>query len=95
MKKNILISIDHPLVSAILFDDGKETDRITWEDDNNLSLNLLEKIDKLLMGNDLEIEEINEIKVDSLQTTYSSTRIAKILANTTNYYLTNCQKNVE
>ena len=95
MKNSILISIKHPLVSVILFGGKKKMDEITWKDNNDLSLNLLKNIDNLLSKNKLKIKMVNKIEVNSLQTTYSSSRIAKIVAKTTNYYLTNCHKNVK
>lgn len=95
MKKNILISLDNSLITLSLVEKGRELDKLTWKDENNLSLNLLKRIDDILLKNKLKIEEIEKIEVDSLQTTYSATRIAKIVAKTTNYYLTNCQKSVK
>lgn len=64
-------------------------DKIRWEDSNNLSLNLLANIDNLLKKNKVKKEQLNNIDVDSDQTTCSSTRIARTVAEAGRYCLTN------
>lgn len=69
--------------------DFEVVDKIAWEDSNNLSLNLLANIDNLLKKNKVKKEQLNNIDVDSDQTTYSSTRIARTVAEAGRYCLTN------
>ena len=64
-------------------------DNLKWQDANSLSLELLKGIDKLLEKNRIKKEQLNNIEVDSDEATYSSTRIAKTVAEAGRYCLTN------
>ncbi len=64
-------------------------DKMSWQEENNLSLKLLVNIDKILEKNRIKKEQLNNIEVDSDETTYSSTRIAKTVAEAGCYCLTN------
>lgn len=85
----IIIQIDHPLVKLTLCKKGKRIDEMEWEEENNLSQKLLLKIDELLKRNDLERENLEEIKTESSHSSYSASRIASITAKVSNFYLTN------
>lgn len=98
MKKFFLkISINHPEINLELYEEGggEPEDSICWEDKNNLSLKLLANIDKLLERNIIRKEQLNNIDVDSTQSTYSSTRIAQTIAKAGCYCLTNFSRRVE
>ena len=94
-KYSIKISIDHPSVTLGLLREQKVVDEVSWEDRNSLSVELLAAIDKLLKKNKIKKEQLNSIDVESKQSTYSSTRIAKIIAKAGCYCLTNFSSCVE
>jgi hypothetical protein len=64
-------------------------DKMIWQEENNLSLKLLVNIDNILEKNRIKKGQLNNIEVDSDETTYSSTRIAKTVAGAGCYCLTN------
>lgn len=92
---SIIIKINHPQISLVLEADNKKTDEIAWTDDSQTSVKLLANIDKILERNKIKKEEISNIDVETLQTTYSSARIAKATSLVANYCLTNFSKHVK
>lgn len=91
----ITIKIDHPQISVVLKEEGKTKDEIKWIDDSQTSIKLLSAIDKLLRKNKIKKEDIINIDVETLQTTYSSARIAEATSLVANYCLTNFSKCIE
>lgn len=93
MKKEFLLKIliEGLQIELQLLREGDESivDKMNWQDENSLSLKLLKNIDRLLKKNKIEKEQLNNIDVDSDQTTYSSTRIARTVAEAVRYCLTN------
>lgn len=85
-KKNFL------WMKVILLKQGKKQDEIGWKDENNLSLNLLKKIDYLLKKNKINKKQINKITAKTNQESYSSARISKIVSRVGNFCLTNFKK---
>ncbi len=68
-----------------LRDNKKVIDSSSWDDENNLSEKLLPEIDKLLKKNKVKKEDIKiEVKTD-IPAGYTTTRIAKSVANAWNY----------
>lgn len=63
-------------------------DSETWQEDGNLSKNLLKKIDDLLSRNGLKITDIHsDIKVKADNESYTSARITKVIAEVMKYSL--------
>lgn len=91
----INIIIKHPKISVILKSKDKTLDEAKWEDNSRASVELLSNIDKILKKNKIKKEDIKNISVETLQTTYSSARIAKAISLMANYCLTNFPKHVE
>lgn len=91
----INIIINHPKIKVLLKSKNKILDEVVWEDDNRTSVKLLSGIDKILKRNKIKTEDIKNISVKTLQTTYSSARIAKAISLMANYCLTNFSKHVK
>ena len=93
MKKEFLIKIlikGQQIEVQLLREKGSViVDGMSWQEEKNLSLKLLVNIDKILEKNRIKKEQLNNIEVDSDETTYSSTRIAKTVAEAGRYCLTN------
>lgn len=82
----ILIKIRDKKIKVILLDNGKETDFVNIQEERNLSEKLLPEINHLLERNKLRSQDIANIQVDSDQgETFTTTRIARAVANTWNW----------
>ncbi len=88
----IKIKIDHPNIRMILLKENKKLDESEWEDENNLSVTLLKKIDELLQKNNIKKNQLEEVAIESGQSSYSSSRISAAVSRISNYYLTNYRK---
>lgn len=78
----LIISIDQPNITLILNRDGQIVDSLSWEDKNNLSVNLLANIEALLKRNMSAIQTVKQIEVHTDQASYTSARIAEAVAKT-------------
>lgn len=89
MAKPILtIKVEHPKIFLILQSKaGGLIDEVSWEDRNDLSLKLLDAIDKLLARNKMEVTQLEKVEVETDKARYTSSRIAKAVAKTVNYCL--------
>jgi len=94
-KHSIIIKIDQPDISVVLKLNNKEIDEIKWDDNNQTSVKLLFNIDNILNKNKIKKENISNIDVETLQTTYSSARISKATSLVAGYCLTNFPKHVK
>jgi hypothetical protein len=61
---------------------GKKIDRLEWTDNNGLSLNLLKSIDKILKESKMELKDLSEVKVETIETGFSTKRIIEAVAGT-------------
>ncbi len=87
---NILIKINHPQVVVCLRDSSeKERDQTAWEDQNNLSVRLLGEIDELLRKNDLSVQDLEKVEVETEEKSFTSARIARVTAAGINFCLLN------
>ncbi len=66
----------------------KLLDKISWDDKNKTSQNLLKQIDSFLIKNNLEVTDLAEVQTGiSDQQKFTLARIIKITAKTMNYCL--------
>ncbi len=88
-KKTLIIKIEGRKILLEL-KDSKESliDSLEWEDENNMSTELLGTIDTLVKRNKIGVGDLGDIKVLSDQKSYTSTRIASAVAKTVSYCLT-------
>ncbi|MDA3814924.1 MAG: hypothetical protein PF549_00985 [Patescibacteria group bacterium] len=92
MKEDFLIKIfiEESTIRLRLMKNEEVIDEKSWQEKANLSLKLLLNIDKLLEKNKIKKEQLNNIEVESDQSiSYSSTRIARAVAEAEHYCLTN------
>lgn len=88
-KKILIIKIKGRKILLELKDSKKILiDSFEWEDENNMSTELLSTIDTLVKRNKIGIGDLGDIKVLSDQKSYTSTRIASAVAKTVSYCLT-------
>lgn len=89
MKKHtLIIKVEHPQVFLLLKSSQDElVDEVFWDDKNDLSTQLLDRIDKFLAKNKIEITELEKVDVQTDQARYTSSRIARAVAKTVNYCL--------
>ena len=66
----------------------KIKDKITWEDENNLSLSLLKNLDKILSENKISAMDLNKSDVKIISAGLSTERIIETVSETVNYCLT-------
>ena len=82
---NITIKIEDKNIEIILKNKNDFVDKISWEEDQNLSQTLLMKIDDLLQKNNLTPKDVEKVKVETdIDDKFTSIRIAKIVAKTFN-----------
>lgn len=83
---NILkIKIRDNNISLILENGRRVLDEFKWEDENNLSRDLLAKIDQMLSKNEIEAEDV-KLEVDSdMSERFTTRRIAEAVANAWNF----------
>jgi hypothetical protein len=76
----IIIKIkDSNSIKLSIFCEKKEVDSLEWKDKNNLSRNLLKKIDVLLSNNKVGVDKISGYKIISdVPDSWTTYRIAKI-----------------
>ncbi len=60
----------------------KKINRLEWMDNNGLSLNLLKSIDKILKESKIELKDLSEVKVETIETGFSTRRIIEAVAGT-------------
>jgi hypothetical protein len=88
MENKLLIKIEGAEIRLELSHKDKIVGEDIWREDGNLSKNLLKRIDGLLSGNKLKINDIDpNIKVESDNESYTSARIAKVVARMMEYSL--------
>lgn len=90
----LIIKIEQPQVELVLERDNKMIDSTQWQDNNSLSVNLLAKIDALLKKNGLTVQELDKAEVQTSQDSYTSSRIARAVAKTLEFCLTNKKKSI-
>ena len=87
--KNILLRIEIKgrMTSLVLEKiKGEEIDRVGWNEENNLSRVILSEIDSLLLKNNIAVDDIKEVLVDSdIPDKFTTARIAKAVANVFNF----------
>ena len=82
----IIITIKKKKIRLSLWNNKKEQDYKNIQDEHSLSERLLLEIDKLLKKNKLVVQEVEKVKVVTDQTdNFTTTRIAKTVANTWNW----------
>lgn len=82
----IIIEIKNRKTRIRLILDKKEADILDILDEYSLSENLLPEIEKLILKNKLKAVDIKKIRVESDQgDNFTTTRIAKSVANAWNY----------
>lgn len=88
MKENLIIRIVGKKISLELENENGVVDTKEWQEDGNLSKTLLSEIANFLKRNKLLISEINpDVEVLADNESYTSARIAKVVAETIKYSL--------
>lgn len=87
----LIIEIESNIVKAILEEKNRIIGQESFELDNNLTEKLLPTIDKLLKKHKLEPRNLKkaELKCDA-PNSYTTHRIAKVVADTINFSLHHC-----
>ena len=85
---NLEIEVVDKKISLILKKGDKIKDKITWEDENNLSLSLLKNLDKILSENKISAMDLNKSDVKIISAGLSTERIIETVSETVNYCLT-------
>ncbi len=82
----IIIEIKNKVTKLILKEGGAILDEFTFPEDHNISERLLPLIDELLKRHDLTPKDIKNFSVETdLGDSYTSRRIAEIVANVFNW----------
>lgn len=88
MKEVLLIKVAGKKIHLELQNEKGIVDTKEWEEDGNLSKTLLVGIDELLTENKLKISDIEpDIKVETDNDSYTSARIASVVAKIMKYSL--------
>lgn len=88
MKEVLLIKIEGKIIRLELRNENGVVDFKEWEEDGNFSKTLLVWIDELLTKNKLKISDIDpDIKVETGNDSYTSARIASVVARIMKYSL--------
>jgi tRNA A37 threonylcarbamoyladenosine modification protein TsaB len=82
---NIEIKIDDNQITLILKKDDEVVDEMSWSEKQNLSRELLGKIDELLSKNNVGRNEVKMTVNTDIDEKFTTVRIAKVVANTFNY----------
>jgi hypothetical protein len=88
MKEVLLIKVEGKKIRLELQNEKGIVDTKEWQEDGNLSKTLLVGIDELLTKNRLKISDIDpDIKVETDNDSYTSARIASVVAKIMKYSL--------
>ncbi|MFC1644998.1 hypothetical protein ACFL08_03155 [Patescibacteria group bacterium] len=83
---NIEIKIEDDKITLILRKDEEVVDEMIWNEHQNLSAELLGKIDELITRNKVDRNEVKNVSVNTgIDEKFTTVRIAKVVANTFNY----------
>jgi hypothetical protein len=85
---NLLIQVQDREIVLILKNGDKTVDKLTWQDENNLSLSLLENFDKLLSRNKIKAMDLEKSETKIKKTGLSTQRIIETFSRTLNFCLT-------
>lgn len=81
----IEIKIQDNQITLILKKDKEVVDEMGWSEEQNLSRELLVRIDELLSRNDVDRSEVKMTVNTDIDEKFTTVRIAKVVANTFNY----------
>jgi hypothetical protein len=84
----LLIQVQDREIVLELKDDNKTVDKLTWRDENNLSLSLLKNFDKLLSRNKIKAMDLEKSETKIEKTGLSTQRIVETFSKTLNFCLT-------
>ena len=83
---NIIITIKEKKVKVSLFDEETEKDSLEIIEEHSISKKLLPSIEELLKKNNLEVQDIKKVRVESDQDdTFTTTRIARTVEGAWNF----------
>jgi hypothetical protein len=85
---NLLIQVQDREIVLELKDGDKTVDKLTWQDENNLSLSLLKNFDKLLSRNKIKAMDLQKSETKIEKTGLSTQRIVETFSKTLNFCLT-------
>jgi len=85
----LTIAVQHPNIELMLYKNSKRPLRmvqtLVWQDQNNLSLKLLERIDEILRKEGISIEQVGDFETITSQASYTSSRIVRSVLQTFRY----------
>jgi tRNA A37 threonylcarbamoyladenosine modification protein TsaB len=85
--------IKNKLVQIILEEKGKNIDRLSFPEENNLSEKLLPCLDELLKKNKLEPKDVKKVIADvETPESFTTSRIAKAVAESFNWAISATNK---
>ncbi|MFC1638502.1 hypothetical protein ACFL2R_03695 [Patescibacteria group bacterium] len=82
---NLEIKIEDNKITLILRKDDEVIDEMIWSEHQNLSAELLGKIDNLLVKNEVDRNDVKMSVNTGIDEKFTTVRIAKVVANTFNY----------
>jgi hypothetical protein len=85
---NLLIQVQDREIVLELKEGDKTVDKLTWRDENNLSLSLLKNFDKLLSRNNIKAMDLEKSETKIEKTGLSTQRIIETFSKTLNFCLT-------
>jgi hypothetical protein len=85
---NLLIQVQDREIVLILKNGDKTVDKLTWQDENNLSLSLLKNFDKLLSRNKIKAMDLEKSETKIEKTGLSTRRIVETFSKTLSFCLT-------
>lgn len=85
---NLLIQVQDQEIVLLLKKSDKTIDKLTWQDENNLSLSLLKNFDKLLSRNKIKAMDLEKSEIKIKKTGLSTQRIIETFSKTLNFCLT-------
>lgn len=83
--RTIEIKIEDNTITLILRKDSEVIDEMSWSEKQNLSGELLVKIDELISRNKVDRNEVKMTVDTEIDEKFTTVRIAKVVANTFNY----------
>ena len=84
----LLIQVQDREIVLLLKDGDKTIDKLSWQDENNLSLSLLKNFDKLLSRNKIKAMDLEKSETKIEKTGLSTQRIVETFSKTLNFCLT-------